>query len=85
MKVSPAGHRRRQRSAIFVALLMFILVLVLLQLWLFVGVLESIQDGRTTMAIPAAILSVVILGVNVWMLDGVVQLTRNVEDPPTQG
>ena len=85
MKISPAGHRRRQRSGVFVALLLFILVLVLLQLWLFVGVLESIQDGRTTMAIPAAILSLVILGVNVWMLDGVVQLTRGVEDPPTRG
>jgi len=47
-------------------------------LWLFVGVLESLLDGKTTMAIPAAILSLVILGVNVWMLDGVVRLTRDV-------
>jgi polyferredoxin len=78
MKVSPAGHRRRQRSGIFAALLLFNLVLVLLQLWLFVGVLESLLDGKTTMAIPAAILSLVILGVNVWMLDGVVRLTRDV-------
>lgn len=85
MKISPAGHRRRQRSAVFVALLLFCLVLVLLQLWLFVGVLESLQDGRTTMAIPAAILSVAILGVNVWMLNGVIRLTHGVEDPPTKG
>ena len=78
MKVSPEGHRRRQRSGIFAALLLFNLVLVLLQLWLFVGVLESIQDGRTTMAIPAAILSVIILAVNVWMLDGILQLTKGI-------
>lgn len=78
MKVSPAGHRRRQRSGVFAALLLFNLVLVLLQLWLFVGVLESIQDGRVTMAIPAAILSVVIMGVNIWMLDGVSRLTKDV-------
>ncbi len=79
MKVSPAGHRRRQRSAVLVALLMFNLVLVLLQLWLFVGVLESLQDGRVTMAIPAAILSFAILGVNIWMLRGVVKLTKGVD------
>jgi hypothetical protein len=76
MKVSPASHRRRQRSAVFAALLLFNLVLVLLQLWLFVGVLESLQDGRTTMAIPAALLSLAILGVNVWMLNGVARLTK---------
>jgi polyferredoxin len=78
VKVSPSAHRRRQRSGIFAALLLFNLVLVLLQLWLFAGVLESLQSGRTTMAIPAAILSVVILGVNVWMLNGVNRLTRDV-------
>lgn len=78
MKVSPSGHRRRQRSAIFAALLLFNLVLVLLQLWLFVGVLESLQAGRVTMAIPAAILSLVILGVNVWMLNGISRLTRGI-------
>lgn len=78
MKVSPASHRRRQRSGVFAALLLFNLVLVLLQLWLFVGVLESLQDGRVTMAIPAAILSLVILAVNVWMLDGIVRLTKSV-------
>ncbi|AIE86581.1 DUF6755 family protein [Fimbriimonas ginsengisoli] len=77
MKVSPAAHRRRQRSSIFAALLLFNLVLVLLQLWLFVGVLESLQDGRATMAIPAALISIVILAVNIWMLDGIIRLTRN--------
>lgn len=76
MKVSPASHRRRQRSSVFAALLLFNLVLVLLQLWLFVGVLESLQDGRVTMAIPAAILSFAILGVNVWMLNGIGRLTK---------
>ena len=76
MKVTPQAHRRRQRSALFVALLLFNLVLVLLQLWLFVGVLESLLDGRTTMAIPAALISIVILGVNIWMLDGLYQMER---------
>lgn len=58
------------------ALLLFNLLLVLLQLWLFVGVLESLQGGRTAMAIPAAILSLFILGVNVWMLNGINRLTK---------
>ncbi|MGV3614164.1 MAG: DUF6755 family protein [Fimbriimonas sp.] len=76
MKVSPGSHRRRQRSAVFVALLLFNMLLVLLQLWLFVGVLESLLDGKPAMAIPAGILSLVIAGVNVWMLDGVYQMEK---------
>ncbi|HWD37211.1 MAG TPA: DUF6755 family protein [Fimbriimonas sp.] len=78
MKVSTTAHRRRQRSAVFAALLLFNLVLVLLQLWLFVGVLESLQSGKSTMALPAAAVSVLILAVNVWMLRGVVKLTEGV-------
>lgn len=68
MKVNPA--ERRQRAIVFVALLMFNLVLVLLQLWLFVSVLEGLIHGRAGMAIPAAIASVGLFAVNLWMLRG---------------
>lgn len=63
--------RRRQRSSVFNALLLFNLVLIMLQLWLFVSVLENLIDGKPAMALPAAITSIVCLGVNVWMLAGV--------------
>ena len=39
---SPAYYRKRQLSAVFVALLLFQLILILLQLWLFVSVLEGL-------------------------------------------
>jgi len=68
---NPESLRRQQKSSVFVALLMFNLVLVLIQLWLFVSVLENVLAGDLKMAIPAAIASVVILVVNIWMLRGI--------------
>lgn len=67
----PSQLRKRQKSAVFVGLLLFSLVLVLIQLWLFVSVLENLLAGDLKMAIPAAITSIVILAVNVWMLRGI--------------
>jgi hypothetical protein len=52
-------------------------VLVTLQLWLFVAVLENILAGHTGMAVPAAIASVVILGINIWMLAGIYRIDRS--------
>lgn len=66
----PKYFRRRQRSEVFLALLLFNLILVLLQLWLFVSVLEGLLGGHSTMAIPAAGASILILAVNVWILRG---------------
>ncbi|CAN5434607.1 hypothetical protein BH11ARM1_BH11ARM1_03380 [soil metagenome] len=68
---SPAYLRRRQRSSVFVALLLFELILVLLQLWLFVSSLDGILAGEPGMAVPASIISLVCLMVNTWMLIGV--------------
>lgn len=73
---TPQFHRRRQKSAVFVGLLLFALILFLIQLWLFVMVLENMLGGKTGMAVPAAIASVGLLIVNVWMLLGVSRLTR---------
>jgi hypothetical protein len=57
-----------------IALQLFNLVLIVLQLWLFVSVLENILDGRYVMAIPAAAASSAILLFNIWILDGVYRL-----------
>jgi hypothetical protein len=69
-------NRRRQRSEVFLALLFFEIVLVLLQLWLFVSALEGILAGEAGMAIPAAIVSLVCLAANTWMLIGVERSDR---------
>lgn len=73
----PDSLRRQQKSSVFVALLLFSLVLVLIQLWLFVSVLENMLAGDLKMAIPAAIASVVILGINVWMLKGIGHIEKS--------
>lgn len=68
--------RHQQKSIAFMGLLLFNLVLVLLQLWLFVATLESLIEGRPAIAVPAAISSAGILAVNVWMLLGVRRVER---------
>ena len=72
----PAYFRQRQRSPVFVGLLLFELVLVLIQLWLFVSALEGILAGETRMVLPGAIISLFCLGVNTWMLIGVKRMDR---------
>lgn len=69
--MKPNQVREGQRSAVFVALLLFNLVLVLLQLWLFASVLEGLIHGRLEMAIPAALASLGLFSVNLWMLRGI--------------
>jgi predicted Co/Zn/Cd cation transporter (cation efflux family) len=68
--------RRRQKSSVLTGLQIFQSVLMLLQLYLFISVLESILAGKTSTAIPAAVFSIVILVVNIWMLIGVRKLER---------
>lgn len=70
-------YRHQQRSVVFTALLLFNLVLIILQLWLFVSVLENLIDGKTAMAIPAGIASLICAGVNVWMLAGIRRMERD--------
>jgi len=64
-------QRHRQRAAVYVVLLLFNLTLVILQIWLFTATLENLLAGKVTVAIPAAIVSVVCAAVNVWMLVGI--------------
>ena len=69
-------RRRRQKSVVFGGLLLFGLVLFMLQIWLFVAVLENLIAGRTEVAIPAALASAGILFANIWMLRGIDLLTK---------
>jgi predicted Co/Zn/Cd cation transporter (cation efflux family) len=47
-----------------------------IQLWLFVGALEGILDGRRFMPLPAFIVSAVIFGINIWMFLGMRRLEK---------
>lgn len=77
MKIEQVGRlRRRQKSAVLTGLQVFQSVLMLLQLYLFVSVLESILAGKMSTAIPAAVLSIVILVANFWMFRGVSKLDQ---------
>lgn len=67
----------RQRSTVFVALLLFGMVLVVLQLWLFVSVLENAIHGEMPSSKVAAAISVGLFLVNVWMVRALSHLGRS--------
>jgi hypothetical protein len=69
-------QRHRQRAAVYVVLLMFNLTLIILQIWLFTGALENLIAGKFAVAIPAAIVSLICAGVNVWMLVGLYRMEK---------
>lgn len=70
-------YRMRQKSTLFVAMTLFQFVLILIQLWLFVSVLENIIAGHAPMAIPAAAISAVVAAINIWMLRGLFRLENS--------
>ena len=66
----PRLARHRQQAAVFAVQLLFNLVLIILQIWLFTATLENMLAGKPFMAVPAAIASLVCASINVWMLVG---------------
>ncbi|MCB0825380.1 MAG: hypothetical protein KDC26_04265 [Armatimonadetes bacterium] len=68
--------RRRQKSGVLTGLQVFQAVLLLLQLYLFVSVLETMLAGHAHTAIPAAGFSILLLVANVWMLIGIQKLEK---------
>ncbi len=73
---SPQFQRRRQKSVVFVGFLLFAVILFLIQLWLFVLVLDRTLAGKTEMVFQASVLSLILLGVNLWMFAGVKRLMK---------
>lgn len=63
-------QRHRQRSVVHAVLLLFNMVLIVLQIWLFTATLENLLAGKPAMSIPAAVFSAVCAVVNAWMLIG---------------
>jgi hypothetical protein len=72
----PELNRHRQRAAVFIALLLFNLTLIVFQIWLFTATLENMLAGRTAVAIPAAVVSAICAAVNIWMLVGLYRMER---------
>ncbi len=68
--------RRQQKSIVLTALILFALVLFVLQLWLFVTTLDEALAGRVRLSWATAFASVVLVGVDCWMLGGIYRLDR---------
>ena len=64
---------RAQRMPIINAMLAFVVLIVILQLWLLTATMNAYLGGDSTMVVPAAFASLVCLGLNaglLWFLFG---------------
>ena len=59
---------RSQRMTIINGALVFAIIIVVLQLWLLSATMNAYLGGDVAIALPAAIASVVCLGLNIWLL-----------------
>jgi len=59
---------RSQRMTIINSILAMVALIVVLQIWLFSATVNSYLDGDTTIALPAALASLVCLGFNLGLL-----------------
>lgn len=55
---------RSQRSTIVLGILMLVLLLVILQLWLFTATMEAYLGGNDNIVVPGLIASVICLALN---------------------
>jgi hypothetical protein len=59
---------RAQRMTIVNAMLLIVVLIVVLQLWLLTATVNAYLGGDTTVALPAALVSLVCLGLNAGLL-----------------
>ena len=57
-----------QRTAIVQGILCIVVILVVLQLWLFTATMEAYLGGESQIILPAAIASLICLGLNAGLL-----------------
>lgn len=67
---------RDQRTTVVYGMLAFVLMLVVLQLWLFTATMNAYLGGDTSVIWPAAIASLVCLLLNVGLLRYLYQIDR---------
>lgn len=59
---------RSQRATIAAGILFIVVVLIILQLWLFTATMNAYLGGDTAILLPAAIASLICLGLNLGLL-----------------
>lgn len=67
---------RAQRMTIVNAILSFVVLIVILQLWLFTATMNAYLGGDNLVAVPAAVASLVCLALNAGLLRYLFQLGR---------
>jgi len=67
---------RDQRATVIYGMLAFVLIVVVLQLWLLTATMNAFLGGDDGVVAPAAIVSVVCLGLNVGLLRYLRKLER---------
>jgi hypothetical protein len=70
------ARARRQRLAVVYGILCIVLVLVVMQLWLFTATMNAFLGGNHRIVWPAALVSLACLGLNVGLLRYLVLLDR---------
>lgn len=64
----PSRFSRSQRATITTGILFIVLVIVILQLWLFTATMNAFLGGDTAILLPAAVFSLICLGLNLGLL-----------------
>lgn len=59
---------RSQRMTIVNGTLVFVVILVILQLWLLTATVNAFLGGDASTSVPAALASLACLGANLWLL-----------------
>jgi hypothetical protein len=66
--VSPRRLARAQRKTLVSGMLVFVVLIVLLQLWLLTATMNAFLGGDTGVALPAALASAACFGLNLGLL-----------------
>ncbi len=67
---------RSQRMTIATGILFFVVIIIVLQLWLFTSTMNAYLGGDSAILLPAAIASLICLGLNVGLLWYLYELDR---------
>jgi len=60
--------RKTQRTQAITLIMVFVLVLVLLQLWLLTAAMDEFLAGHGGLALPTFLASCITFGINLWLL-----------------
>lgn len=75
--MKPSARRRGQLVSVIYAILTIVLLLVVMQLWLLTATMNAFLGGNDSIVWPAALASVVCLGLNVGLLRYLVRLEHS--------